>query len=265
MWVVRQDLRNCLATRGDERVFSPFLGGARCVYRSACHALESRSRLSGVHEILVDVRAFGGRPFLFAGVVRDTLYSSLTGVPAIPRDYDVGVAQMSSECFVAFASSRGAARNRYGGYQFNARDGLNVDLWRIEDTVGVLAASCKPTVTNVLRSFVIDLNAIAYDPADSVIHDEGCLPALVKREIGVVRGAIMHDHANFAGRALALKSRFDFRLSKELQDLVAHWSGSAEAERQIAKASAFGYSPEFRSGSATTALVGICPECAQSI
>jgi hypothetical protein len=120
-------------------------------------------------------------------------------------------------------------------------------------------------VASVLRSFVIDLNAIAYDPTDNVIHDEGCLAALVRGEIGIVRGAIMHDHANFAGRALSLKSRFDFRLSRELQDFVAQWSDSAEAERQIAKASAFGYSPELRSGSTAPTPVGVGPECAQSI
>ena len=228
------------------------------IYDSTCRLLESQCRVSGVREIMSSVRSLGGRPFLCAGAVRDALRGTLTGIALRPRDYDIAIAVVSHEHFDAFAASLGARRNQYGGYQVSARDGLNVDLWRIEDTVGVLANGCRPTITNVLRTFVIDLNAVAYDPTENVLHDQGCLGALHRREIGFVRNALLHDHSNFAGRALALQYRFPFRLSCELRDFVAGWYDSAEAERQKAKADCVAYS------SGLYAAVGTTPDASYS-
>jgi len=225
----------------------------RQVYEAACRLLEIQCRVSGVWEIMVGIRALEARPFLFAGAVRDALYTTLTGIVTRPRDYDIGISMICRDRFDAFASSLGAKRNRYGGYQFHACDGLNVDLWRIEDTVGVLANACKPTITNVLRTFVVDLNAIAYDPTDNVVFDQGCLEALRRREIGFVRVPLLHDHSNFAGRAVCLQSRFAFQLSRELRHFVAEWYDSVEAERQHAKTQACG-SSESRAGSVGTPL-----------
>jgi hypothetical protein len=172
--VVRQELLNCLRWGCNGRISSSLQReNARRIYHSACRELEFRSRFSGVHETMAGVRSYGGRPILFAGAVRDELYAALTGIPALPRDYDIGVAQMSRDCFVAFANSLGAARNRYGGYQFHARDGLNIDLWRIEDTVGILAVSCRPTIAlraNIAETLLVPL--ITEQGGKEIQHEE---------------------------------------------------------------------------------------------
>jgi len=243
-------LRKCLECEPTNVSVAHEPADERHVHESACRLLEMQCRASGLREIMSSTRLFGGRPFLFAGAVRDALFASLTGITSRPRDYDIGIARVRRDRFEAFATCLGAEPNQYGGYHLTARDALRVDLWRIEDTVGVLVHACRPTIMNVLRSFVIDLNAVAYDPTEKVLQDHGCLEALCRREIGLVRDALLHDHSNFAGRALALQHRFAFRLSKELREFVAAWYDSAEAERQRAKINAGGYS----SGGCTASL-----------
>ena len=205
------------------------------VYEAARHLLTSQCALLGVGGVVSSISSRGGRPFLLAGAVRDAVHGALTGISTVPRDYDIGVAGMSRDGFDVFCRSLGAERNRYGGYQCYASEGLNVDLWRIEETVGILAHACRPTVRNVLRTFILDLNAIAYDPTSGVIHDYGCLTALRRRRVGLVRSALLHDHSDFAGRAISLQLRFAFKLSPALRSFVAQWYDSKETERQLAK------------------------------
>lgn len=228
---------NCSA----QAVLFPSTVEAPQVYEAARDLLTSQYVRSGVGDVVSSITSRGGHPLLFAGAVRDALYSALTGMSTVPRDYDVGVAGMSRSGFDVFCRTLGAEPNRYGGYQCYASDRLNIDLWRIEETVGILAHACRPTVCNVLRTFIFDLNAIAYDPTSGAIHDYGCLTALRRRQIGFVRSALLHDHSDFAGRAISLRLRFAFKMSPALRSFVAQWCDSKETERQLAKV-AFRYS-----------------------
>jgi hypothetical protein len=50
-----------------------------------------------------------------------------------------------------------------------------------------------------------------------------------------VPGALLHDHSNFAARALCLQTRFQFRLSDKLRRFVTTWHDSEEYGRQTIK------------------------------
>ena len=211
------------------------------VHAVAREILARRCAEAYVHNLLSTINSSGGRSVLFAGAVRDAVYSALTGTSTLPRDYDIGVAKMSRSHFDGFCRALGAERNRYGGYQFYASDGSAIDIWRLEDTAGVLAHDCSPSVDNVLRTFIFDVNAVAYDPSANEIYDRGCLNALRRRRIGFVRSALLHDQRNFAGRAISLRVRFGFRLSRALRSFVAEWYDGKEVDRHLAKAQ-FSYS-----------------------
>ena len=197
--------------------------------------LRAHCLTAGILDLTAGISAAGGHPILLAGAARDAIYATLTRQPLCPRDYDICVKGMCRDSFDEIAVGFGAERNRYGGYQLQHNGCAAIDLWRIEDTTGILAHSCSPTVTNVLRTFVLDLNAVAYDLVGGVMQDQGCLKALERRRIGFVRSPLSHDESNFAGRVLTLQQRFAFSLSPRMRTFVHDWYDPKETERHLAK------------------------------
>ncbi len=197
--------------------------------------LRKQCRENGLQNLMSRFACLGGKPILFAGAVRDALYSVYTDTPIQPRDYDVGIARMTRHRFKSLNKKLGGERNRYGGYQYRDLNGLNVDIWRIEDTVGISVHRCNATISNVLKTFVLDVNAIAFDPMEDRFYDEGCLRSFLDHEISFVQGALLHDHYNFAARALSLSYRFQFQLSSKLCQFTTEWFDQRECTRQELK------------------------------
>jgi len=218
-----------------QRALFPTRVRTTLVYETARDLLTTQCVESGVADVVSSINIQGGRPFLFAGAVRDAVRSALTSLPGAPRDYDIGVSGMSRNRFGMLCRALGAQPNRHGGYRCCFSKMANMDLWRTEDTVGILVHACAPTISNILRSFILDLNAIAYDPNTGEFHDYGCLAALTMHRIGFVRSALLHDHSDFAGRAISLQVRFGFRMSPPIRSFVAEWHDPKETERQFAK------------------------------
>lgn len=174
------------------------------------------------------VRA-GGHPFVMGGAVRDVVAQELTSWPARPsRDVDVGVAGLRRERFTGIMKAYKGKRNHYGGYRFCSNNGPSWDVWRIEDTVGLKGSQEAKSVENVLRSFVLDCNAIAYDILQDCFLDLSARASILRAELSLIRGAILHDEPIFAAKALVCRFTLPMNLSPILTRFVgAHLTRSS--------------------------------------
>jgi len=124
----------------------------------------------------------GGRPMLFAGAVRDALEAVQTGRQySPPRDLDIGVVGVRRELFDEILHGEQGRLNRFGGYRLITNGCPPLDIWRLEETLGVRVNGAPLTLGNVLRSFVISLNAVAFDPLGTMFYDCGSLASIKSR------------------------------------------------------------------------------------
>ena len=179
---------------------------------------------AGVVPTIEYLLARGGRPILFAGAVRDSLILLEQGKSfGLPRDLDIGVAGLERSKFHWIVRDIGGALNRHGGYKL-IREGLPaVDLWRLEDTLGLRVFGAHCTIANVLRTFVIDLNAVAFDAHTGRFEDRGSIKSLQSRRIGLVQDALVHSTDTFAAKALVAALKFSLPVSPPLDRLVHHF------------------------------------------
>lgn len=188
---------------------------------TATRILEEELAVSGTSELLEAVLRRQGAPIVFAGAVRDALWSIEVGVGGFkPRDFDIGVLGMSRGRFHALLRDLGGARNRYGGYRLTTSSRRAVDIWRLEDTWGLRATNAAYSIDNVLRTFVLDINAIAFDLSRRVLFDEGSLDSIRSRTLGLVQGALLHSAPTFAAKAIVTAVRFSLTISASLVSLI---------------------------------------------
>lgn len=176
---------------------------------------------SEIAELLEYLFLRGAKIGVFAGAVRDTVFGQEHGLGNIePRDWDIGISNISREEFDGILEEVGGKRNRYGGFKMAFRDSLPCEIWRQEDTVGLIKTRSPFSLENILRSFVLSCNAIALDLDTGHIHDHGALRSICLCEIAILEDAIMHDRALFSAKALSLTFRRPFRLTAATTMLI---------------------------------------------
>jgi hypothetical protein len=176
---------------------------------------------SGVTPLLEATLAHRARPLLFAGAVRDAIVAVEYGTrSSTPRDFDIGLLGLTQETFDGLLRDFGAEPNRYGGYRLVPSAAPPIDVWRLEQTVGLRLHRAPCAIVNVLRSFVIDINALVFDPLSGLFHELGALDAIRARRISIVRNALLHSTATFAAKALLAATRLSFDMSPPLHRFV---------------------------------------------
>jgi hypothetical protein len=205
------------------------------VYRAAAQLLGRWIVRDGIASLLEDIRSSGGQPYLLAGAVRDAIRAVALSKECSPKDYDIGVASLDHGALRELGRRFDSRLNRSGGHQILLGNGVIVDLWNLSESAGVKVNHCRPSVRNVLRTFVLDVNAVAFDDSRCEIFDLGCLAALRSRRIGILRSALLHSHSNFAARAMVLKSRLDLELTSDLKEFVVAFANRDEVRHQFSK------------------------------
>lgn len=205
------------------------------VYRGAAQLLGRWILRDGIGSLLGDIRSNGGRPYVLAGAVRDAIRAVAQERECSPKDYDIGVASLNQESLRELTRRFGSRLNRSGGHQIVLRNGVTVDLWNLSESAGIKINRCRPSVRNVLRTFVLDVNAVAFDDSRCEILDLGCLAALRSRRIGILPSALLHSHSNFAARAIVLRSRLDLELTPGLEEFVGTFADENELRHQLSK------------------------------
>jgi hypothetical protein len=163
------------------------------------------------------------RPLLFAGAVRDAIFTVEHGMPiSLPRDFDIGLLGMPRKIFDGFLGELKAQPNRYGGYRLEQQTSTPIDVWRLEETLGIRIHEAPCAVTNVLRSFVLDVNALVFDPLAGLFQDCGAIAAIQARRINLVAGALLHSTATFAAKAVVTATRFSLETAEPLTHFISN-------------------------------------------
>ena len=171
--------------------------------------------------VLSDFVKAGARPFVMAGAVRDAVAINLTSWPVnSPRDVDIGVAGLRRELFEEIMNTYWAKPNRYGGYRLLYENSLSWDIWRLEETIGLRSSTEVRNVENVLRSFVLDCNTIAYDVLLDRFFDLNARTSIIRGEISLLKNAIFHDEPVFAAKALLFHYTLHMHLTPTLTKFV---------------------------------------------
>lgn len=164
---------------------------------------------------------YNAKVYVLAGAVRDSIATNgaLSSVGG-PRDFDLAVSNVNRSFFDEVLSTYGT-RNRHGGYVLKDGRLPPWDVWRLEDTIGLRKTGTECSVENVLRSFNLNCNAIAFDLAGGVFLDAGAMQAVRGNTLGFVRHAIRHSRATFAAKALLSQLRFGCRVDAPVQRFIA--------------------------------------------
>jgi len=191
---------------------------------------------SGVLPLLEMLGRSGARPHVCAGAVRDVYFClERDGRKIKPRDIDVVTFSIRQERLNEIAVSCGATANRYGGYSFSSSNGPSIDVWTAESTCGVVAWGAAPTLRNVLRSFVLNLNAVAFDFTTSRFFDWGCVRAIRQSRLAFVDDVLMHDQDIFAAKALISATRFQLAPTHGVVRLVKLYSVDSTIRHELRK------------------------------
>jgi hypothetical protein len=180
------------------------------------HSLERGEAKKVITVLLRKSRAV----YVCGGAPRDLIAEKEFGRTSPVRDFDIGVQGLCRNAFDKLMLEAGGIPNRYGGYRLNWPQQPSWDVWRIEETTGLQIANAPITVTNVLRSFVLNCNAIAIDLVSGKTYDLGAIDSFKTRQIRLVRNAILHDHSTFAAKAVLCALRLNFEIEQKARRFV---------------------------------------------
>lgn len=189
---------------------------------AARDALYNCLQKSGGAPLIQELISRNAKLWLCAGAVRDVIASREFGWGEMrPRDFDVGVAGLSKKTFHGLLAAFGGEQNRYGGYRIHLEGSPPWEVWRLEETIGLRLTRAPFSVKNVLRTFVLSTNAIAFSIETGRFWDKGALRSIATRTARLVEDAILHSTSVFAAKALFCTIQFPFMLSPELQSFVS--------------------------------------------
>lgn len=162
----------------------------------------------------------GARIYALAGAVRDAIASDFGQQSGwAPRDFDVGVMGIAAPEFEYVLSGIGE-KNRHGGFALESLGKPRWDVWRLENSIGLRKTGTVFSLENVLRSFNLDCNAIAFDIRAGLIVDAGAIDAIRRKQVGFVPNVIRHSRDTFAAKALLTQLRFGYSISTALGLLI---------------------------------------------
>lgn len=186
--------------------------------------------------LLTEIEALGGEVYLAAGAVRDAIRSSIC--PSFryrPRDFDFAIGNLDRQAFEGVLSEHGAHPNRHGGFRASFST-HQADFWRLSEAAGIVQHGVPATLTNMLRSFVLNVNAVAFELRTGLVRDLGSEQALSSGVIDLVPGALLHTESTFAAKALILATRFNLRLTPALAEFVLQHHSIPALRHEAAKA-----------------------------
>ena len=126
------------------------------LYAKAQKLLRAEIRAAGLDVIIKNLHSGPGRPYVFAGAVRDALLSVIEKKRIVPKDFDIGIDGLTKAQFAKIGSQLKGQPNRYGGYRIRLRSRNVADIWRLEETIGIRLRHRSSSIENVLRSFVLE-------------------------------------------------------------------------------------------------------------
>lgn len=170
--------------------------------------------------------------FVMGGLLRDMLLERVQGIEAKPADIDIVISGAGSiQEIQSKLGNTSLSTNAFGGVKCRVRpNGILFDLWRIEDHTNMPKRSGPPTIEQLLRHNLLDIDAILWDPKSDQLHDCGCLKAITAEQIGLESREGISDKVAAAqvAHVLAVAYKTNFPLSDELRSFVVVASRHSE-------------------------------------
>jgi len=181
--------------------------------------------MGGGQVFLDALKSRGWNLYLLGGVVRDSAIKVLSGIEIPMSDLDFVVEGCKSQDDLREAlSGFKFMQNSFGGFKVIFGD-LTVDVWRIEDQLGINDSVGAPTILKLLHIVTTSADAIAFDFFSGKIIDQGALNSISQQTIGLNLNShwtprvVSHHIAHIA----KMMGRTDFVLSGSLRNKIKEW------------------------------------------
>jgi hypothetical protein len=174
------------------------------------------------------------KTYVMGGILRDLLLECLRGIHLQPADVDVVIAgaptlaQLRSYLGHAFL-----ATNEFGAAKCQlSQGGAIFDVWRIEDHTN-MAGLPSPTIEQLLRRNLLDVDAVLWNPVTNDLHDRGACDAIRAGQIDLLgpEGIAPAFLAAQAAHTVLIAHKTGLRLSQRAQDFIrGAWYGREREE-----------------------------------
>ncbi|HEY6332217.1 MAG TPA: hypothetical protein VI756_23010 [Blastocatellia bacterium] len=173
--------------------------------------------------------------YLVGGVVRDLALRELKEINRPVGDVDLAVVGASSKAEVEAALGDLPRKvNRMGGLKIRVRkEGPVFDLWRVEDHLNVGESGPPFTIEKLLRYFLLDIDALAWDTANLNLYDYGGIASIEAERIDLLgtRGISAAMAPVQAAHIMAIAYSTGFKLSNRATALIRNaWQSSRRGE-----------------------------------
>jgi hypothetical protein len=169
---------------------------------------------------------------VMGGLLRDLFLDRTLNVEAKPADMDIVIFGASSTDNIREKLGKtNQTTNSFGGIKCRLRPrGIIFDLWRVEDHANMATARKPHTIEQLLKHNLLDIDALAWDPAADTLHNYGALEALAAGRIGLVgrRGKSAKFAAAQIAHVLTAGYKTNFPLSDQARAFVVEASRKCE-------------------------------------
>lgn len=145
---------------------------------------------------------------IFGGAVRDWYLGRK------PKDIDI-VLDCSSDIVSMLAANFKHKKSQFDGYQFEI-DGVNLDVWRLEDSWYFKQGFAEPSWNNLLNSVPFNIDAILIFKNGKIL-DNGFCNAIHNCLIELQNPVNKNPKLFIVQRALRFKSKYGFKIGPVLQ------------------------------------------------
>jgi hypothetical protein len=171
------------------------------------------------------------RTVLMGGMIRDLYLKQVAKIPVRPADADLVIFGASSIAEIGSKlDNLHPLKNTFGGIKIQPRpNGMVFDIWRVEDHTNMPVSSKFPTVEQLLRHNLLDIDAILWDPVDDTLCDCGSTDAIRTRKIGLMgpEGVSQKFLARQVAHVLVVAFKTGFELSDDLRAFVREASAQS--------------------------------------
>lgn len=157
--------------------------------------------------------------FIFGGWCRDKIHTYRYEEHIVSSDIDLVINGEIRELTLG-----NFLRTQFGGFrlQLKSTDRF-VDFWALSQTFAFSKGFFAPTIDNLLKSTIFDVNSILFDIQNSRILDGLALEAIVDRKIGFNCTEYLDSFADLqAYRALYLAHKLNYYLREDVLSFVAN-------------------------------------------
>lgn len=156
--------------------------------------------------------------YIFGGWCRDRLHEYKYHTSVNRSDIDLVInGELDNSLF------KDALRNHFGGFRLELpQQGRLIDFWTLEQTYAFRKDLLKPTVENLLKSTVFDVNSVLFNINSFKLINGLAIQAIDNQQLGFNCKGYLNDFPDLqAYRALFIARKLNYRLEPGIVSFVS--------------------------------------------